>query len=382
MHSETELKKAIRIKGYGSDKELNLNSKSKLERVKKVDKDLFVKPTVISSLVEYIKFVDKLNSDYKRPVFYRGQGNANFLINPNSLRINPENERNLIEAFSRKFSHEIESCSSNMARLVLMQHFGLSTRALDISESPLAALYFACSPMKKFCKNRNEELSNWGEIVLFRDPDEEKADNSKPVHSNTVSLLASTAFMENVFSLWELGMEWKNDNNLMRNEECINIRDILQSSVIVRVPQDNQRIKNQNGAFIIVNANRIFSLSDAEEEADELTDYILSRDLITFEDLMEDRHWCKKFDNGKTWELGFTKINPYSKNKNEVFDTDPFNLRRLFYKDKHDIQQVVLIPPECKEDIVKQLRKFNISEDFIYPDMDNVAHEINDNMNK
>ena len=66
MHSETELKKAIRIKGYGSDKELNLNSKSKLERVKKVDKDLFVKPTVISSLVEYIKFVDSPKFEFSK----------------------------------------------------------------------------------------------------------------------------------------------------------------------------------------------------------------------------------------------------------------------------------------------------------------------------
>ena len=35
-----------------------------------------------------------------------------------------------------------------------------------------------------------------------------------------------------------------------------------------------------------------------------------------------------------------------------------------------------------KKNIIKELRKFNITEDFIYPDMDNVAHEIMENINK
>ena len=61
---------------------------------------------------------------------------------------------------------------------------------------------------------------------------------------------------------------------------------------------------------------------------------------------------------------------------------DPFNLRRLFYKDKNGIQQVVLIPPEAKQNIINELKIFNITEDFIYPDMDNVAHEIMENINK
>ena len=32
--------------------------------------------------------------------------------------------------------------------------------------------------------------------------------------------------------------------------------------------------------------------------------------------------------------------------------------------------------------IINELKVFNITEDFIYPDMDNVAHEIMENINK
>lgn len=383
MHDEL-LDKALKLKGYGSDKSLTYKDKDLLEKEKKVDKNLTVKPKVITCLNEYIDFIGSLDFSYKNPVFYRGQGNANFPINPNSLRTNPKNENLMIESFYRRFSSEIDSCSTDMARLVLMQHFGLGTRALDISESPLAALYFACSPMKKFCQNREEEMSNWGEIVLFRNPEKDKPENQKPIHSNTVSILSSTAFMEEQYSLWKLGMEWKKDNNYMREEKYINLKDIIRSSVIVRVPQDNQRIKNQQGAFILVNANEVYALSENKKYAEKLTDYILNTDYTTFDDLMNDKRWKDRFSKGNTWELEFKKIKPYSgENHNQIFDIDPFDLRKLYYRDDNDVQQVVLVPPgEIKKNIIKELRKFNITEDFIYPDMDNVAHEIMENINK
>lgn len=383
MFNKDKFNLACKIKGYGSyDKSVSI---SEIEKIKKVlgDEPLKVKPKVITCLNEYIDYICSLNYSYENPVFYRGQGNANFPINPTSLRKNPKNENFMIEAFSRHFSSEVESCTTDMARLVLMQHFGLGTRALDISESPLAALYFACSPMKKFCTNYEEEMSNWGEVVIFRNPEENKSENQKPIHSNTVSILSSTAFMEETFSLWKLGMEWKKDNNYMRDEKYINLKDIVRRSVIVRVPHDNQRIKNQQGAFILVNANEVESLSREEKYAQDLTDYILNQDYVTFDDLLKDSKWHKRFENEYTWELEFKKIKPYSGcNKNKIFDTDPFDLRKLYYRDGNDIQQVVLIPPKSKQNIIDELKVFNITEDFIYPDMDNVAHEIMENVNK
>lgn len=72
---------------------------------------------------------------------------------------------------------------------------------------------------------------------------------------------------------------------------------------------------------------------------------------------------------------------PYSNGSEiEIFKTDPFNLKRLFYK-KNGIQQVVLIPPDAKPVILRELALLNITEDFVYPDMDNVANEINEKIN-
>ena len=49
MHKETYLEKAVRLKGYGSDKSLTVKDKNVLERVRKVDENLKVKTTIITN---------------------------------------------------------------------------------------------------------------------------------------------------------------------------------------------------------------------------------------------------------------------------------------------------------------------------------------------
>lgn len=212
MFNNKDFVRAERIKGYGSyDKFV---SYSEIEAVKTVrgEAPLKVKPTVIENLKDYIEFLSKIKTSFVNPVFFRGQNNANFLLTPNCLRVNPKNEHLMIEAFTRKFFDELNKYQSSMEKLVVMQHFQLPTRCLDISESPLMALYFACSHMKKFrTKIIKPEEENWGEIIIFQEPSEKdaKPEKLKSIESSNVSVIANTVYMEDDFSLWHLGQDGK-----------------------------------------------------------------------------------------------------------------------------------------------------------------------------
>ena len=319
MFNKNSFDRAVTIKGYGSYK--RTTSESKIQEIKSVpgDSPLKVKPTIIKCLKDYIDFVNGLETTFKNPVFYRGQTNADYLLTPNCLRVNPKNEHLMIEAFSRRFYDELKKCQYSMEQLMLMQHYLLPTRCLDVSESPLMALYFACSHMKKFrTKIVPPEEEDWGEITLFRDPDDydqEKPEQLKSIESSNISIIA-----------------------------------------------------NANMAYI----------EGREDESKELTKEILKKGYVTYRQLNE-HGWGKK---GSTGDLRFKKITPYSVNSEiPIFETDPFDLKRLIYK-KDGVQQVVLIPPDKKQSILDELKKLYITEDFVYPDMDNVANEINEQINK
>lgn len=375
--------KAKQIKGYGSYQEMS--SFPSVEEPKKVngENSLKVKPTIIENLGEYISFINKINTTYANPVFYRGQPNADYLLTPNCLRINPKNEHLMIEAFYRKFFDELNQCNSSIEKLMVMQHFHLPTRCLDITESPLIALYFACSRMKKFRREiiEPQDEQDWGEVILFREPSdkEHKPEKLKSIESSNISIIASTAYMEEDFSLWHLGARWKKDVDLGHDEKYIDLKSIVRCSYIVRVPHNNIRIKNQQGAFIMANANMAY-IEDQELTPEALTKIILkSDDYINYYDLMNKK---VNLNEKETWKLRFKKVTPYSdENTLPIFQTDPFDFRRLFYKEK-GVQQVILIPPSSKKSILEELKRLNITEDFVYPDMDNVANEINEQINK
>lgn len=383
MRNETDFEKALRIKGYGSfDKK---KSESQIDKEIRIDNNLTVKPTVITSLSEYINFINGLKGNSSiNPIFFRGQTNANYLLTPNCLRSNPENEHLILEEFERHFPNEFNYKMLAMEKLSLMQHFYLPTRALDVSENPLLALYFACSHMKKFrTRIIKPEDEKWGEVVLFQEPKkryEKKSEKLKTIESSNISIIANTAFMENDFSLWHLGSKWKRDVDIGHDEIYIDLTTIVRNSYIVRVPFENPRIKNQQGAFIMVNANYI--LDNNDEIDSELTNYVLDKDYISYDILLNSRY-SKRFDLKKTWMLKFRKVVPYDNlNEISIFKTDPFNLNRIFYKNEKNVQQVVLIPPDKKQDILRELKKFNITEDFVYPDMDSVANEIKERFSK
>ena len=126
-----------------------------------------------NSLAEFVEQICKIKNslrqngaEFNEVSLFRGQADESYELLPSLARpIISESsesliheERNLIEMAKFRLPSIFQESMRPLERLALLQHYGVPTRLLDITENAFVALYFAC------CSSKTTNV----EVIVFK----------------------------------------------------------------------------------------------------------------------------------------------------------------------------------------------------------------------
>ncbi len=248
-------------------------------------------------------------------LLFRGQANTEFPMDASIFRNDLiSKETTLINDLILQEPFEFGNQMTDFEQLVKMQHYGLPTRLLDITTNPLIALYFACAD--KSCEEKDGEI-----LILI-----ESLQRPTEKQVKFFSALAEYDGKSIEYFVDYFVQKGLMSRDLDFKEKQEKLENLFRTKYIpVVAPKNNERIKRQNGAFLLLGINT------------DQPDYFLK---------------------------------------------NTFNLKDQLVKNFGDgIPRCLVVPQEQKQTILKELDIIGINESFVYPELEHQTSYIKNKHN-
>lgn len=339
----------------------------------------------VSDFAKKLKELGEPEKGYTR--FFRGHSNIAYKLEPSIYREAHliQNEDKIIKDAFTFCSDYFEPHETLFERLVKLQHYGYSTRLLDISSNALVALYFsALGNLDKEGKPKPKKRRTNGEVIVFDIPNNEiKYDDS-----DTVAILSALSLRKSDFRAISYRMPSSAHEIL---ETLISSKRIIEETNILRVlSKDNETkevIENSLSqlnitldGFISQKINKEISefsykLFNQQPEISRLL-HDIRKDKPSFLPII------KSDDINRVIGVRAKQNNPrISKQQGAflLFGIDQFKLRQATIpSDWIKNEKKLIIDRNSKEIILKELELFGISHQSLFPELDSQAKFIMD----
>ena len=329
--------------------------------------------TEINSISDLSKILQTLGEPEKGHTrFFRGHGDEGWQMLPSIYRETYliENEDKIIKDALTYCPDDFLPSDTLFEKLVKLQHYGYSTRLLDLTTNALVALYFSAWNKDHHDKN--------GELIILDIPDEQ----IKYGDSDTVAILSAISLQKKYFSI----LDYKNDLEILRA--------FAQASYNINQRENNKKLHLTERDKKLLSSTSLMQYAKNKYIDNKMTDIFNKGIEITslIHDIKTDKPSFHPNINYKDLSRVLcvrATLNNARISRQQgcflLFGIDGSKLKSAAIPDEWQRftsnSQKFLVKADSKADIKKELESFGISKRTLFPELEAQATEIMEQYN-